>query len=655
MKKLSMPTISPVLRITIGLLLLTVSLLFMGDLFGIIPNQKQSEIEARKVMAESLAIQISSDIGKDRIQEVVNLLNIIVNRNQNIDSIGLRTNSKQLIMESNQHKLYWAGREDDRSTPTHMQVPIHGKQGRWGTLEVSFTPLDNIWSDMFTSRSFTAMILFIFVFGFITYWLFLRRALSELDPSSVVPDRVRTALDVLTEGLVILDKNERILLVNSALKKKLGLPETEFIGKRLSSFPWQEENDASSFKNQKFPWNILFETDEAPAVTQLKLKIPHHETLTFDVNVAPIRAANQKIRGIVVTIDDVTILEKKNQELGHILNRLEKSQDEIKRQNLKLTELATRDPLTHALNRRSLFEGLNNLLSETQHQNGVLSCIMLDIDHFKSVNDTYGHSVGDTVIKVLVKILQNIVRPVDLVGRYGGEEFVVVLPGLDTAEAAEVAEEMRFIIFEEAHNEFPEGLKISSSFGVASTQDDIWKGDKLVDSADQALYIAKHSGRNQVVCYSQKDLDHTKVQIQSTTTVKPNKSDTASDRLIPHDVPVETKLIKNSGEIPLSTFDTMRESSRTLMLDRLTQAINMAHRNNMNLPVLTIFIDTIQVTNNTLGYASAEKLKKIAFTRLTETFNFQNLFGMITHLLIKEKKLSSAFLFCLLKCHFRVG
>ncbi len=635
MRKIKIPTISPVLRITIGLLLLTVSLLMIGDLLEIVPNQKQSEVNARKTMAESLAIQISYEIGENRVNQAIDLLNNIVNRNKHVQSIGLRTNTNKIIMQSDEHKQLWIIREDDSSTDTHMQVPIYGQKGRWGTLEVSFTPLGSIWSNLFSSRSFTAMLLFIFIFGFITYWLFLKRVLSELDPSSVVPDRVRSALDVLTEGLVILDTNERIVLANTSLKKKLGLSDDELIGKQLSSLPWKGNNDTLAPNIQELPWNILLETNELPISTYLKLKTINHDIFSFDIHVSPIKAPNQKIKGVIVTIDDVTELEKKNSELNHILHRLEKSQNEIKRQNTELTKLATRDPLTNLLNRRSLFEGMHDLLTETRKQSNILSCIMLDIDHFKLVNDNYGHAIGDKVIQKIANILQESVSPNDLAGRYGGEEFVIVLPGLDESKAAEIAEKIRLIIFEVEHPELPNDLILSSSFGVTSTLDNTWQADKLVDHADQALYVAKQSGRNRVVCYSTKDMKQTTIKIPfkpstnthktpSGRTLSDNNSDTSKSISALSTTFNQKKSIQEFDKTLQHTHKESESSSRTLLLDRLTQAQRFAQRNQTNLAVLTIFIDTIQLINNTMGYTSAEKLKQIAFERLQNIFRLSD-------------------------------
>ncbi len=611
----NMPHISPVIRISIGLLLLTVSLLLVGDLLGIVPNQQDSEVNSRKMIAESLAIQVTSEIGENDVNQAVNMLNIIVKRNDSIQSIALRTATNKMIMKSNNHDLYWKGREDDRSTADYIQVPIYGKQVRWGTLEVSFVPIGSVWTNLFSSRSFSAMILFIFIFGFIAYWLFLRKALSELDPSSVVPDRVRSALDVLNEGLVIVDTNERIVLINEALKKKLALSESELMGKRLSNLDWAMEDETKLLDKQMLPWNMLLDTEQIPTLKTLQLKTSKDETFAFDINVAPIKAPNQKMKGVIVTIDDVTELEKKNNELNHILERLEKSKAEISRQNFELMELSTRDPLTELLNRRALFQGLNTLLIEAQEQAKVLSCMMLDIDFFKSVNDTYGHAVGDKVIQTFSGILLSHAEQDYLTCRYGGEEFIIILPNTDIDTAIKVAEKIRIAISEYSFEMIAKGLHVTSSFGVTCTQGQANIGaDKLVDQADQALYIAKQSGRNQVVQYKAEN-------IEDTIEIKPRRI-TETQRVSSHSRTAQE--LKDAEESSLNDLKICEDSVYTIILDRLTQATKLAQRTKKHLAVLSISIDTIQIINNTLGHSTATKLKKIAFERLSDTFRISD-------------------------------
>jgi len=598
--------ISPLTRITIGLLLLTLSLLLIGEMLGLVPDKKQTELASKKILAESLAVQISSSIADKNPQELDQLFNVLVSRNNFLRSIGLQEYQKGLLVFTQNHEKFWELQEDAHSTINQINVPIYLKDKRWGTLQVDFTPKNESLSEFFKEPSLLSMLLFVFVFGFVLYWLFLKRVLSELDPNSVVPDRVRSAFDVLTEGLIMLDPSERIVLVNSAFEKKSGLSSKELIGKNIAFLPWEMQSNESNLRTQKFPWSVLFETKEVPPLSPIKLKTAHHETLTLEMNIAPITAPNEVIKGAIVTIDDVTELEKKNGELARILQRLEKSQEEINRQNLELIELATRDPLTGLLNRRSLFEGIDNLLVEAQNQAGIVSCMMLDIDHFKSVNDTFGHAAGDVVIKAFADIIQKNIRDNDLVGRYGGEEFVVALPGLNEEEAAKIAQTIRLAIMAKSFKEIDSDLKVTSSFGVASTLNNLWDSDKIVDLADQALYVAKTSGRNRVVCYSNIEEDHTPEQEVLTPENKPIEEE--------HEEVVSYKKIsRDNSNIGCGT-------AHTIILDRLSQAIKAANRKQTNVVILTILIDTIALVNNTFGHHFAEKLRTLATKRLTEIF-----------------------------------
>lgn len=617
--KFKKPKISPIMSITVGLLLLTISIILIGDLLGLVPNHNKVQVDSRKTISESLAIQVSSSIGVGKIDNAVELLNVIVKHNDDIVSIRLKNKDKKSILETPDHSKYWVKKDDNKSTITNIEVPILKKEGRWGTLEVAFKPLNSLLDDFLDGNSLISLIVFLFITGTFSYWLFLKRALSELDPSAVVPDRVRTALDTLIEGLVILDSYERIVFVNESLKKKIGLSEKELLSKKLSDLNWMKEDETLMLNDKMMPWNQLFETGESPKSKHLKLKTQYDEIFSFEVNVSPIKEPNEQIKGVVVTINDITQLDKKNKELQHILGKLESSQEEIVRQNKELIDLATRDPLTNLFNRRALFESFDTLLLEAMSSADTISCIILDIDHFKSVNDTYGHSIGDDVLRIFALILQESVGINDIVGRYGGEEFVVIVPSKNEEEAAQVAESIRIRICEKVHEGLPTDLWIASSFGVSSTSSGEWKSDILIDLADKALYIAKENGRNRVVRYSQVDLDHSSIEVASAPISRIVKSTIGiADNNVKEYV--QKELLDKSGEIALEVFDKIAILSRTVILDRLNQAIKLASRDQTKFTILTVNIDNIQSISNVIGHEAAEKLRKIAYNCLVKTF-----------------------------------
>ena len=162
--------------------------------------------------------------------------------------------------------------------------------------------------------------------------------------------------------------------------------------------------------------------------------------------------------------------------------------------------LSRLDPLTNVMNRRSISNHLERL---HQQPNQLYSIVLLDLDHFKNINDHFGHSIGDQVLVELAKCLANNLRDRDMIGRFGGEEFILLLPNTKPAQAYNVAERCRVAIAElsfmsEDHQEF----SISASFGISSTLS-ANEPHLIISQADQALYAVKAAGRNQVKVFTE--------------------------------------------------------------------------------------------------------------------------------------------------------
>jgi diguanylate cyclase (GGDEF)-like protein len=178
-----------------------------------------------------------------------------------------------------------------------------------------------------------------------------------------------------------------------------------------------------------------------------------------------------------------------HQALADKLRKLEAASEEISR-------LARTDELTGLHNRRSFNELFVLALSSARRHGQPLSLISIDLDHFKAVNDTYGHSVGDLVLKDFSALLQAMVREEDVAVRWGGEEFIILLSHTASGAATALAERIRHS-FEQSPGR-ASSLMMTASFGVAQLQDGENEND-LIKRADQALYDAKHGGRNRVV------------------------------------------------------------------------------------------------------------------------------------------------------------
>ena len=634
---------SPLVRISFGLVMLTVSMLFVTDFMGLIPDTKSAEIQSRRIIAESLAVQLSNEITEKRVHSIEEILRSVVERNESVLSGAVRLLNGSLLAEYGGHNANWKLGPEDKSTLTQVQVPIFNEQGRWGSVEISFADLIDKSKWLPVKSSFLMVILFVSLSGFIAYLIFLKRTMRELNPDAVIPERVRKALDTLAEGLLIIGQDGYIVFSNSAFARKTGMPPKEIVGKAIASFDWQIGSEGENSAATELPWYSALEGQQVPSSVTIILKTSLIEKYKFSVNVSPITASAGKVRGVLITFDDITEIESKNDELRRTLGKLEQSKREIMRQNQELQVLATRDPLTGALNRRSLFQGFETLFSEAREDGEELSFIMVDIDHFKSVNDRFGHAVGDKVIKLLAAILTEYSRPNDLVGRFGGEEFCVVLPGAGVDDAVEIAERMRLAVQEGHGAKFTNALRITSSFGVSTMTGGAKNSSQLVEQADKALYVAKESGRNRVIRWSSMIEEETPEKKSSEIPARPpsdpvgetpvKTADLASENL-QRAAEVEEKagcpvLEKTDADIDLMHQPPEKANDsgdvifsdlpkRIILNDRMDQAIKRARRYDTNVAVLAVDVDALQRVRDTLGHAISEKISRVVVTRLKQ-------------------------------------
>ncbi len=180
--------------------------------------------------------------------------------------------------------------------------------------------------------------------------------------------------------------------------------------------------------------------------------------------------------------------------------KIKNLQDELRKSNELLRQLAVTDPLTQLANRRSLMETLGREFERAKRLQSSLAVIMVDIDHFKRVNDTFGHQDGDRVLISVGQLLARQLRPYDMAARYGGEEFALILPDANGRSAGQVAERLRSLISELTFGGTLSRLKVTASFGIAALPSSrIHSLDDLIREADEALYRAKREGRNRVV------------------------------------------------------------------------------------------------------------------------------------------------------------
>jgi diguanylate cyclase (GGDEF)-like protein len=208
-------------------------------------------------------------------------------------------------------------------------------------------------------------------------------------------------------------------------------------------------------------------------------------------------AGDDMVRGLESGADDVF---RKPINRNELLARMRSGLRVLELES-RLNLLAKCDSLTNLYSQRTFFEFVHREWDRSQQRQTPVSCVMLDIDFFKRVNDSYGHAAGDEVIRSIARILENQTRSCDIASRFGGEEFCVLLPQFDEQQAVAWAERVRTVI---ARTEIPIGSKsiyMTASFGVAQRMSDTASAEELVDMADQALLVSKRTGRDRVTSF----------------------------------------------------------------------------------------------------------------------------------------------------------
>ena len=491
---------SPLVRVSLGLVTVTCSILITLDLMGLLPSQKDGLFDARILLCERLAVHAAPLIERNDFTSVRAALQLAVNQNEDVLSAGLRSSHGRLVVAIEDHRELWNSDRDQRSAAMYVEVPLFKRSKRWGTIEIRFRDAGAGGGVLSLARDpLLRMIALVAIVGFFSYLLYMRRTLRHLDPSAVIPSRVQGALDVMTEGVMLVDHTGSIVLANAVLAERLEREPAALLGNLASRLPWKIPTGPG--ESRMLPWLETIDSGDKSTGMRLLLKTPSGVTRSFMVNAAPVLDGRGKPIGAIVTFDDVSDLERKTMELEQALVMLEKSQEEIRLHNEELQLLARRDPLTDVANRRAFME-IHEILFEGAMRGGrPLSCIMVDIDHFKLVNDNHGHQMGDRVIIGVAEALKSAVRGSDAVCRYGGEEFCIALTDAPIDGAAVVAERIREKIEAPGFADVP----VTASLGVTSIAFGAKTLLELINQADEALYASKEGGRNRVTRWDQRD------------------------------------------------------------------------------------------------------------------------------------------------------
>jgi diguanylate cyclase (GGDEF)-like protein len=266
---------------------------------------------------------------------------------------------------------------------------------------------------------------------------------------------------------------------------------------------------------QKSEWRLLITDWNMPGMSGYDLigniRTQNNPFYTYIIFITGRAEQTDILRGLEIGADDYITKPFQAQELiarVAIGQRILKFQKELEESKEKLYQLATCDSLTGLLNRRALYKDLDKILEERKKILQPVGLALLDIDHFKKINDSFGHQIGDKVLAEVAKIIESNLRESDIVARWGGEEFCIVFPGLQEDESMKILDRIRAqieksVIVLDAKS-VKVSVKISGGLAVAFNGKGLYEIDELICQADQALYKAKEIGRNRIAVYNYK-------------------------------------------------------------------------------------------------------------------------------------------------------
>ncbi len=301
----------------------------------------------------------------------------------------------------------------------------------------------------------------------------------------LIPIARHRVLENIPEMIFVVDAHDRVLDANSAAQKALGKTAEEIIGR----------DPLEVFQAWPELLNRFLTNDEIHA----EIQIPGDPPQVFEVDISPLYSQFHQLEGRVIVAHDITEHKWLENDMKYANEALMKQLDEINALREKLEEQNIRDPLTNAYNRRYLSEFLDKEISRAKRDETPVSVVILDVDNFKKFNDTHGHKCGDVVLQFITNFLmEHSRRGDDVVCRYGGEEFVILMPRVSLEIGYERADAWRQD-FSESAIEY-DGLKLFGTFsaGVATYPQHGNTGEAILQAADKALLRSKETGKNRV-------------------------------------------------------------------------------------------------------------------------------------------------------------
>jgi PAS domain S-box-containing protein len=304
-------------RICLGLTSLVSTTLVLAAMLDVVQDPRNARLQGRAQLCEAIAITSSVRVTKQDLTDLRTSLTILQYRHPELLSAGVRKADGELLIEvpAGAHASQWTHIANDRSVETHVQVPILAGHERWGSVELRFQPITQPGIAGLLLSPIPKLLGFCSIVLFGVFYLYLKKMIRHVDPSQAVPGRVRSALDTLTEGLLVLDRQGRIVLANSAFSQLVGQSAASLIGRDPRDFHWLSMDE--KLVQGDLPWTRAVGSSDAQTSDMIKLRLTPSDVRTFGVNCSPIMGHDGRRRGVLASFDDVTELENQRRELAN--------------------------------------------------------------------------------------------------------------------------------------------------------------------------------------------------------------------------------------------------------------------------------------------------------------------------------------------------
>ncbi|HKB02597.1 MAG TPA: response regulator [Gemmataceae bacterium] len=323
------------IRISLGLAGLFLAVLLAARGLDLLPDPEATARDKRVTVCEALAVEAALAAQSGDMAGSGAYFHAIARRHPDLQSAAVRDVEGRLVVDVGGHEAHWTDFAGPHSTSTHMVVPIRRADQPFGQVEVCFAPLPYSGPWCYVGGPLFPLFAFTLAGGFVATAMYLRSMFRRVDvaQAKVVPDRVRTTLNTLVEGVLVLDKQQRIVLANNEFGRAVGVPAEKLQGRKVSDLPWLVGKTEPL--PDDYPWAKAVR-DAAPQTgTILTLKRAGRRR-TVSVNSSPIVADDGSCRGALATFDDLTPVQSRNAKLRRLLRRLRRSREKIQKQKVEL-------------------------------------------------------------------------------------------------------------------------------------------------------------------------------------------------------------------------------------------------------------------------------------------------------------------------------